>query len=110
MASSFLHPSISASRRRTGASHRHATKLPRRPGQPAVLGERACACIVLRPGQSLTLEQLVEFLQGREVANYKLPERLELFDDLPKNTGAKLAKAELRSMVMEQIDRAPVSR
>jgi hypothetical protein len=37
-----------------------------------VLGERMCACVVLRPGQSLRLEELVTFLLGFDIARFKL--------------------------------------
>lgn len=47
------------------------------------LGERSCAYVVPRPGQAVTLEELVGFLIDRGIATYKLPERLELLDALP---------------------------
>ena len=74
-----------------------------------VYGERACACVVLRPGASLDLEGLVEFLTGRDVATHKLPERLELFDELPKSAGAKVSKVELRAMVVARVESASPS-
>jgi acyl-CoA synthetase (AMP-forming)/AMP-acid ligase II len=39
------------------------------------IGERVCACVVLRPGGSLTLDELVLFLRDK-IATYKLPEFL----------------------------------
>jgi non-ribosomal peptide synthetase component E (peptide arylation enzyme) len=62
---------------------------------------------VLRPGGSLELDGLVGFLAGRDVATHKLPERLELFDELPKSAGAKVSKVELRAMVVARIESAP---
>ena len=41
-----------------------------------VLGERMCACLVLRPGHWLSLEELATFLLGFEIATFKLPERV----------------------------------
>lgn len=62
-----------------------------------VLGERMCACIVLRPGQQLTLPALGEYLLGQGIAKFKLPERLELFDELPLVPGFnKVSKKTLR--------------
>ena len=46
-------------------------------------GERACAFVVARHGQSLTLGDLKDFLGARKVAKYKWPERLELIAALP---------------------------
>ena len=60
-----------------------------------VLGERMCACVVLRPGFSLSLAELVTFLAGFEIARFKLPERLELFDTLPLSGFGKVSKKDL---------------
>jgi cyclohexanecarboxylate-CoA ligase len=60
----------------------------------AVLGERACA-VVVADGE-LTLPELVAFLRAREVANQKLPERLELVAELPKTSSGKVQKFRLR--------------
>ena len=40
------------------------------------LGERMCACIIPHRGKALTLPDLVAFLAGKEIARFKLPERL----------------------------------
>ena len=60
-----------------------------------VLGERMCACVVLRPGFSLSLAELVTFLAGFEIARFKLPERLELFGTLPLSGFGKVSKKDL---------------
>ena len=64
-----------------------------------VYGERTCACVVLKPGERLTLQDVTDFLLGLEVAKFKLPERLEVFDDLPKSAGGKITKVEIRAAV-----------
>ena len=73
-----------------------------------VLGERTCACVVPHAGQRLTLADLVDFLVQQSVAKFKLPERLELFEELPKSAGGKVTKVELRSAVAERPQRASV--
>lgn len=65
----------------------------------AVTGERACAVVVLRPGETLTLPALVAFLKMLGVAAFKLPERLEIWDSLPKNAAGKVLKREIRDRV-----------
>jgi 2,3-dihydroxybenzoate-AMP ligase len=60
-----------------------------------VLGERMCACVVPRPGHSLTLPDLVTFLRGFGIAAFKLPERLECFDTLPLSGFGKVSKKDL---------------
>ncbi|MES3000899.1 MAG: AMP-binding protein [Pseudomonadota bacterium] len=58
------------------------------------VGERNCLCVIFKPGQSLTLEQIVAFLKGR-VADYKLPEQLEVVRELPMTPSGKIRRAEL---------------
>jgi 2,3-dihydroxybenzoate-AMP ligase len=64
-----------------------------------VLGERMCACVVLQPGGTLELTQLVEFLSEMEIAKFKLPERLEILDELPLSGFGKVSKKELAAML-----------
>lgn len=61
------------------------------------LGEKLCACIVARPGVSLSLADLQVYLRDeRKVAVYKLPEYLLSLDSLPRNAVGKILKRELR--------------
>jgi 2,3-dihydroxybenzoate-AMP ligase len=64
-----------------------------------VLGERMCACVILRPGHRLALDELVEFLTGEEIAKHKLPERLELFDAFPLSAVGKVSKKDLTAIL-----------
>jgi non-ribosomal peptide synthetase component E (peptide arylation enzyme) len=57
-----------------------------------VLGERMCACVILRAGRTLALEELIEYLLGLGMAKFKLPERLELVDDFPLSAFGKVSK------------------
>jgi 2,3-dihydroxybenzoate-AMP ligase len=66
-----------------------------------VLGERMCACLVLREGRSLSLEELVRFLLGFEIATFKLPERVAFFDTLPLSGFGKVSKKELAATLSE---------
>jgi acyl-CoA synthetase (AMP-forming)/AMP-acid ligase II len=61
-----------------------------------VLGEKACAVVVPRPGQTVTLTEITDFLRGLGIATFKLPERLELRKDLPRNPLGKVLKRHLR--------------
>ena len=60
------------------------------------IGERACAVVVPRPGQTVTLAEIVAYLRDLGIATFKLPERLELRDELPRNPLGKILKRELR--------------
>ncbi|MDJ0343521.1 class I adenylate-forming enzyme family protein [Streptomyces sp. H10-C2] len=59
-----------------------------------LLGEKACAVVVAR--SALVLDDLVGYLKERHIASYKLPERLELRDELPRNPVGKVLKRVLR--------------
>ncbi len=61
-----------------------------------LLGERTCAIVVCRPGPPVTLAEIVDYLRGIGVATFKLPERLELRDELPRNPVGKILKRDLR--------------
>ncbi len=70
------------------------------PYPDAVLGERMCACVILRAGQSLTLDELTAFLLGLGFAKFKLPERLQVLDDFPLSPFGKVSKKALAGMVL----------
>jgi fatty-acyl-CoA synthase len=58
-------------------------------------GEAVVAVVALKPGTSLTLEELREFA-APSLAHYKLPTRLHFVAALPRNTTGKVLKGELR--------------
>jgi acyl-CoA synthetase (AMP-forming)/AMP-acid ligase II len=64
------------------------------------LGETVCACVVPTPGTDVTLDRVVNFLRGCDVATYKLPQRLVLISEIPKTATGKLRKTELRESVL----------
>jgi len=61
-----------------------------------VLGERACAVVVPKTGETVTLGEIVAYLRDLGIATFKLPERLELRDELPRNPLGKILKRDLR--------------
>lgn len=68
-----------------------------------VLGEKGCAFVVTKGDQPLTLEDLTGFLRDRrQIAVFKLPERLELLSELPMTRVGKIDKKELRRVVAEK--------
>ena len=58
-------------------------------------GEAVTAVIALRPGKHVTLEELREFA-AQSLARYKLPQRLHIVDELPRNSTGKVLKYQLR--------------
>jgi 2,3-dihydroxybenzoate-AMP ligase len=71
-----------------------------------VLGERACAYVIPRPGTSPTLGELTRFLfEDKRIARFKLPERLELRDRLPTTAVGKISKKDLREEIAAILDK-----
>jgi len=68
-----------------------------------VLGERMCACVILRKGAALTLQELVAFLMNEEIAKHKLPERLEIVDDFPLSPLGKVSKKDLTERIARKL-------
>ena len=62
-----------------------------------VLGERACAFVAPRKGATFSFEEMTAYLESREIARQKLPERLEVRARLPKTTTGKVLKQALRA-------------
>ena len=63
-------------------------------------GEVVCACVIPKPGEEPTLEELKDFLKPR-IAYYKLPTRLALCREFPMNSMGKVLKRALRQQVLE---------
>ena len=69
----------------------------------AILGERMCACVILRKGRSLALPDLVAFLAEQEIAKHKLPERLEIMDDFLLSPFGKVSKKDLTDRIANKL-------
>ena len=68
-----------------------------------VFGEKACACVVTLPGASLQFSELIAFLRESQIASFKLPERLELFTELPVSPVGKILKRQLRETIADRL-------
>ena len=68
------------------------------------LGEKMCACVIPKSGKTLTLKELVDFLADKEIAKFKLPERLELMSEFPLSTFGKVSKKSLVEMVTRHLE------
>ena len=65
------------------------------------LGERACAVVVPKPGHSIDLPAIVEFLKAQKIAVQYIPERLIVRDAMPSTPSGKLQKFKLRDMLRD---------
>ena len=69
-------------------------------------GELVMACIVLKPGNTLTAEDLVAHCR-HSLATYKVPRRVEFLDtELPKSGSGKILKRVLRERFWTKVERA----
>ncbi|MGH8084916.1 MAG: (2,3-dihydroxybenzoyl)adenylate synthase [Lysobacter sp.] len=66
------------------------------------LGEKACAYVVARDA-GLDARALQRFLRERAIADYKVPERIEFVDALPRTAVGKVDKRRLRARIAEAI-------
>jgi len=66
-----------------------------------VLGEDVAAVVVLRPGAEVSSEALREHC-AEYLADYKVPRRIEVAEELPRNATGKVLKGELRKLLLAQ--------
>ncbi|MEE8473309.1 MAG: AMP-binding protein [Dehalococcoidia bacterium] len=66
------------------------------------LGERSCAFVIPKAGETVELEDLVSFLRG-SVATFKLPERLEITEHIPRTALGKIQRNQLTAQVTEKL-------
>ena len=61
-----------------------------------VFGEKVCVYVELIGSATLDLDQLCTHLLAQDVSKELLPERLIVVDELPRSSGGKVAKGQLR--------------
>ena len=64
-------------------------------------GESVQAAVVLCPDSKLTPEEIRTFCRGK-IAGYKIPKRVYVWNELPKNTTGKVCKAEVLKKIKEE--------
>jgi fatty-acyl-CoA synthase len=69
----------------------------------ARLSEVACACVVLKPGQQASNEDLVSFCRGR-LASFKIPRHTVVMDEFPMTSSGKVQKFLLRDMAVAELE------
>jgi fatty-acyl-CoA synthase len=58
--------------------------------------ERPLACVVFKPGQTATPDELNALLLQKHFAKWQLPERYEVIDAVPRTSTGKFWKLKLR--------------
>jgi fatty-acyl-CoA synthase len=65
-------------------------------------GEELCAWVRLREGQSLSIEELREFCEGR-IAHYKIPRYLRVSEEFPLTVTGKVQKFKMRELSIDEL-------
>ncbi len=60
-----------------------------------VMGERACAYIAPKAGDTFTFDEMTSFLRQHRIASFKIPERMEIRESLPIGELGKVMKPQL---------------
>jgi len=69
-----------------------------------VMMEKQCAYVIPKRGQTFTIEEMVSFLRSKKVANYKLPERLEIMEEFPLvAAGIKVDRMHLEEDIAQKL-------
>ncbi len=61
------------------------------------LGEKVCIAVVTKPEDTITLEEINHFLDEKNMAIFKRPEKIIILDALPRNPVGKVVKSEIKS-------------
>jgi fatty-acyl-CoA synthase len=72
----------------------------------AKYGEELCACIVLRPGEESSAEEIREFCRG-QIAYYKVPRYVRFIDSFPLTVTGKIRKNVLRELMTQALALGP---
>jgi 2,3-dihydroxybenzoate-AMP ligase len=68
------------------------------------MGERACAYVIPKAGQDFSFDEMVDFLKNKQLAMFKLPERLEVVAEFPAvGDSGKVNKETLKKEIAEKV-------
>ena len=61
-----------------------------------IMGEKTCVYVVPRGDAKVELDDIASFMKEKGIADYKIPERLEVVKEIPRNPVGKILKKALR--------------
>lgn len=68
-----------------------------------VFGERICAYVIPKDGVEISLADIIKFSDKQGLAKFKWPERLEIVDQFPMTSSAKVRKKDLRKDIENKL-------
>lgn len=66
--------------------------------------EKACAYVIPKEGQTIEFKELIDFLLTKNIAKFKLPERLEVVSEFPLSPAGKILKRALREDIIKKLE------
>ena len=66
-------------------------------------GEEIMACVVLKPGETMTEEELKEFV-ATHMAKHKTPRYVDFVDGFPMNAAGKILKYKMREDAVKKLN------
>jgi fatty-acyl-CoA synthase len=72
-------------------------------------GEELCAWVKLRPGATLSLDELRDFCSG-QIAHFKIPRYLRITGEFPMTVTGKVQKFKMREVSIAELDLAEAAR
>ncbi len=71
----------------------------------SIMGERVCACVTLTGKQGFTFDEMISYLKAKGLAVHKLPERIEVFEQLPTLVdGQKVDKKSVIDRIVKKLN------
>jgi non-ribosomal peptide synthetase component E (peptide arylation enzyme) len=85
-------------------AHRKITNATVVPMPDPIMGERACAFVTVKKGEQFTFDEMVEYLKGKKIAMFKVPERLEIVESFPiVGDSGKIDKKVMAKMIADKL-------
>jgi len=85
-------------------SHEKVTNAAVVPMPDPEMGERACAFVTLREGERFGFEEMIDYLKRKQIAPFKLPERLEVLETFPLvGESGKIDNKAMVQMITEKL-------
>ncbi len=66
-------------------------------------GEEAMACIILKDGETMTVEEMDEYIKSH-LARHKVPKYIEFVDEFPMNAAGKVLKYKMREEAVRKLN------
>jgi non-ribosomal peptide synthetase component E (peptide arylation enzyme) len=85
-------------------AHRKVTNAAVVPMPDPIMGEKGCAFVTVKKGEQFTFNEMTEYLKNKQIAMFKVPERLEVVETLPLvGDSGKIDKKAMVKMITEKL-------